>query len=40
VQQRLWKWVRAEEATAAERKEEDGGGGVGCAVTPPLPFYS
>jgi hypothetical protein len=29
VQQRLWKWVQAEEATAAERKEEDGGGGVG-----------
>jgi hypothetical protein len=29
AQQRLWKWVQAEEATAAERKEEDGGGGVG-----------
>jgi hypothetical protein len=27
--QRLWKWMQAEEATAAERKEEDGGGRVG-----------
>jgi hypothetical protein len=29
VQQELWRWVQAEEATAVRRKEEDDGGGVG-----------
>jgi hypothetical protein len=29
AQQELWKWVKAEEATAVRCKEEDGGGGVG-----------
>jgi hypothetical protein len=31
-------WAR--EATAIERKEEDGGSGVGRTVTSPLPFLS